>query len=63
MQLKKEAEKQAKLDERKFFHDVGVNSSDVYYHNDDKMERQRNSLRNQAREVATKLNEDHYSKI
>ena len=52
-----------KQDERKFFNDFSVKSSDVYYVNDDKAERMRNSLRGQAREVATRLNEEHNSKI
>lgn len=49
-------ETKAKLDDRKFFHDVGIKSSDCYYVNDDKVERKKASLRGVAREVATKLN-------
>lgn len=37
MQLKKDAEKLAKLEERQYFNELGVKSSDVFYHNDDKV--------------------------
>lgn len=46
MQMKKDAERKAKQDDRQFFHDFGVKSSDIFYHNDDKVERERKSLRN-----------------
>ena len=51
------------MEERKFFHDVGVKSSDIFYHNDDKVQEKRTSLRNQSKDVAAKLNEEQYSKI
>lgn len=38
MQLKKEAEKKAKKDDQQFFNDFGVKSSDIFYHNDDKIQ-------------------------
>ena len=52
-----------KLDDRKHFQEVGIKSSDVYYVNDDKVERHKQSLRGGAREVAIKLNEEHQNRI
>lgn len=63
MQNKKELEKKMKNDDRQFFNEVGVKSSDCYYMNDDKVERQKKSLRGVAREVANKLNEDHQKAV
>ena len=58
MALKKELETKRRLDDRKFFQEVGVKSSDVYYVNDDKVEKRKQSLRGGAREVANMLNEE-----
>lgn len=63
MKLKKDALLKEKQDEKKFFLDYGVKSSDVFYVNDDKVVEKRHSLRTQARSVATQLNDQHMSKI
>ena len=63
MKIKKDAEIKERHDDRQFFHKIGVKSSDVYYRNDDKVEEKRSSLRGQGRETATKLNQDHFSRI
>ena len=58
MAIKKELEQKSKIDDRKFFMEVGVKSSDCYYVNDDKVAQKKQSLRGGAREVANRLNEE-----
>ena len=52
-----------KQDDRAFFNEVGIKSSDCYYVNDDKVERSKKSMRGGAREVATKLNNEQQSAV
>ena len=56
-------QKKMKNDDRTFFNEIGIKSSDCYYVNDDKVERHKKSLRGGAREVANKLNEDHQKAV
>ena len=52
-----------KQDDRTYFKDVGIKSSDCYYVNDDKVEARKLSLRGGSRTVAAQLNDEHNTMI